>query len=246
MPEEFRMPALGADMDYGTVVEWHVAPGDRVKRGDVVAVVETDKGAIDVEIFQEGVVKEIVVPVGRRVPVGEVLALLEGAGPSPQPSPAKAGEGEERPSPRPSPAGAGEGEEQSARRVRPGPSPASAGEGGPKGRVRATPAARALAAELGLDLSAITGTGPGGVILRGDVERAGPSSQPSPAKAGEGAEEPSPQPSPAKAGEGAEPSPQPSPAKAGEGADRPSPAPAGEGGPKGRVRAATATLEAGA
>ena len=123
MPEEFRMPALGADMDYGTVVEWHVAPGDRVKRGDVVAVVETDKGAIDVEIFQEGVVKEIVVPVGRRVPVGEVLALLEGAEPSPQPSPAKAGEGEERPSPRPSPQPSpgkpGEGAEEPARRVRP-------------------------------------------------------------------------------------------------------------------------------
>ena len=91
MPTEFRLPALGADMDYGTVVEWHVAPGARVKHGDVVAVVETDKGAIDVEIFDDGVVRDIVVPVGTRVPVGTVLALIETdvAGPAP----ALAGEG---------------------------------------------------------------------------------------------------------------------------------------------------------
>ena len=77
MASEFRLPALGADMDAGTIVTWHVAPGSRVKRGDVVAVVETDKGAIDVEIFEDGVVREIVVPVGQRVAVGTVLARLD-------------------------------------------------------------------------------------------------------------------------------------------------------------------------
>jgi pyruvate dehydrogenase E2 component (dihydrolipoamide acetyltransferase) len=80
MASEFRLPALGADMESGTIVEWHVAPGSRVKRGDVVAVVETDKGAIDVEIFEDGVVREIVVPVGQKVAVGAVLARLEAAG----------------------------------------------------------------------------------------------------------------------------------------------------------------------
>ena len=79
MASEFRLPALGADMDEGTIVQWNVAPGSVVKRGDVVAVVETDKGAIDVEIFQDGVVREIVVQPGTKVPVGTVLALLEGA-----------------------------------------------------------------------------------------------------------------------------------------------------------------------
>ena len=79
MASEFRLPALGADMDEGTIVQWNVAPGSVVKRGDVVAVVETDKGAIDVEIFQDGVVREIVVQPGTKVPVGAVLALLEGA-----------------------------------------------------------------------------------------------------------------------------------------------------------------------
>ncbi len=66
MPSEFRLPALGADMDEGTIVQWQVAPGSRVKRGDVVAVVETDKGAIDVEIFEDGVVREILVQPGPR------------------------------------------------------------------------------------------------------------------------------------------------------------------------------------
>jgi len=88
MPSEFRLPALGADMDEGTILEWHVAPGARVKRGDVVAVVETDKGAIDVEIFMDGVLREIVVQPGTKVPVGTVLALVdvegaEAAAPSP-------------------------------------------------------------------------------------------------------------------------------------------------------------------
>ena len=98
MPSEFRLPALGADMDEGTVLEWHVAPGAREKRGDVVAVVETDKGAIDVEIFMDGVVREIVVPPGTKVPVGTVLALVDVPGEttaaaSPAPSPPSAVEG---------------------------------------------------------------------------------------------------------------------------------------------------------
>ena len=80
MLSEFRMPALGADMEEGTVAQWNVAPGSRVKRGDVVAVVETDKGAIDVEIFEDGVVRELVVQPGTKVPVGTVLALIEREG----------------------------------------------------------------------------------------------------------------------------------------------------------------------
>ncbi|MGE0224734.1 MAG: biotin/lipoyl-containing protein, partial [Acetobacteraceae bacterium] len=59
---DFRMPSLGADMEAGTLVEWLVKPGDSVKRGDVVAVVETQKGAIEIEIFLAGTVSEIVVP----------------------------------------------------------------------------------------------------------------------------------------------------------------------------------------
>jgi pyruvate dehydrogenase E2 component (dihydrolipoamide acetyltransferase) len=97
MLSDFRLPALGADMDEGTVVQWNVAPGDAVRRGQVVAVVETDKGAIDVEIFEDGVVRELVVQAGTKVPVGTVLARLETAGqsapPSQAPGPAAAAQG---------------------------------------------------------------------------------------------------------------------------------------------------------
>jgi pyruvate dehydrogenase E2 component (dihydrolipoamide acetyltransferase) len=73
---EFRMPSLGADMEAGTLVEWKVKPGARVERGDVIAVVETEKGAIDVEIWQSGVVDAIAVEPGTKVPVGVTLATL--------------------------------------------------------------------------------------------------------------------------------------------------------------------------
>ena len=69
---EFRMPSLGADMDAGTIVEWKVHPGDQVHRGDVVAVVDTDKADIDAEIFDEGVIGEILVAAGEKVPVGHL------------------------------------------------------------------------------------------------------------------------------------------------------------------------------
>jgi len=225
------MPALGADMEAGTVVEWRVAPGSRVHRGDVVAVVETDKGAIDVEIFEDGVIVELLAQPGEKLPVGAALALVE-IGPSPPPSPAKAGEGV-RPSPQPSPTGVGEGAEPSpplplagevgrrpgegpealTRRVaavattlvpspakagegtRPSPqpsptgvgegvsqapSPAKAGEGGGEGsvRLRISPAARARAHELGVELTTLTGSGPHGAITLDDVQRAAAATQP--------------------------------------------------------------------
>ena len=70
------MPSLGADMEAGTLVEWMVKPGDHVKRGDIVAVVETQKGAIEVEIFETGRVEQMLVEVGAKVPVGTPLARI--------------------------------------------------------------------------------------------------------------------------------------------------------------------------
>ena len=249
---EYRMPALGADMDSGTVIEWHIQPGSAVKRGDVVAIVETDKGAIDVEIFEEGVVAELLVPPGTKVAVGTPLALLdvEERAPSPLPlaplPPAgevahSAGEG----SPPLPPAGevahsAGEGSVLS-----PTLAPATIRDSSP--RVRISPAARVLATQLGVDPGKLAGSGPDGVITRDDVERAArtlPSPRPSPTVAGEGAR-PSPQPSPTVAGEGAGPSPQPSPTVAGEGAGpsaRPSPTVAGEGAGKSMRDAIAASM----
>ena len=73
---EFRMPSLGADMEAGTLVEWLVKPGDQVKRGDIVAVVETQKGAIEIEIFETGRVEQILVDLNSKVPVGTPLARI--------------------------------------------------------------------------------------------------------------------------------------------------------------------------
>ena len=87
---EFRMPSLGADMESGVLVDWKVRPGDTVKRGDVVALVETEKGVIEVEIFESGVVESLVVQPGQKVPVGAALATIRTNG---QPA-------ETRPSPR--------------------------------------------------------------------------------------------------------------------------------------------------
>jgi pyruvate dehydrogenase E2 component (dihydrolipoamide acetyltransferase) len=73
---EFKLPSLGADMDEGTLLTWHVKPGDQVKRGQVVAVVDTTKAAVDVEIWNDGVLFELRVQPGQKVPVGTVLATL--------------------------------------------------------------------------------------------------------------------------------------------------------------------------
>ena len=161
MASEFRLPALGADMDEGTIVQWNVVPGSVVKRGDVVAVVETDKGAIDVEIFQDGVVREIVVQPGTKVPVGAVLALLEGPeAPSASAGPVKTADASPPPPPVIEPSATG-------------------------ARLKISPAARKRASELGIDVATLQGSGPGGVITLEDVER---TPRPSRAKAEEAAE----------------------------------------------------------
>jgi pyruvate dehydrogenase E2 component (dihydrolipoamide acetyltransferase) len=75
--EEFRMPSLGADMTAGRLVQWLKAPGDRVARGDLIAEVDTDKGAIDIEVFTDGMLAKTLVEPGQKVPVGTPLALIE-------------------------------------------------------------------------------------------------------------------------------------------------------------------------
>ncbi len=82
---EFKMPSLGADMLEGKLLEWKIKPGDSVKRGDIVAVVETPKAAVDVESWQEGVVQELVTKPGETVPVGTVMATLLAPGETPAP-----------------------------------------------------------------------------------------------------------------------------------------------------------------
>ena len=80
---EFRMPTLGAEMEAGTLVQWLKQPGDALKRGDIVAVVDTEKGAIEIEVFDDGVLDRVLIPPGQKVPVGTPLALIRAVGEAP-------------------------------------------------------------------------------------------------------------------------------------------------------------------
>ncbi|MBC7442657.1 MAG: E3 binding domain-containing protein, partial [Ramlibacter sp.] len=151
---DFLMPSLGADMDQGKLVEWLVKPGDYVHRGDMVAVVGTEKADIDVEAFEEGVVAELLVEVGTTVPVGAALARITQ-------TPAA---GAEPPAP-----------QASARKV---PAREVPAEPGP-----VSPPVRQLAHQLGVDTTGLHGTGTNGAITRADVERAAAIGEPAPAPA---------------------------------------------------------------
>jgi pyruvate dehydrogenase E2 component (dihydrolipoamide acetyltransferase) len=80
---EFRMPTLGAEMEAGTLVQWLKQPGDAVTRGDIVAVVDTEKGAIEIEVFDDGVLDRVLIEPGQKVPVGTPLALIRAVGEAP-------------------------------------------------------------------------------------------------------------------------------------------------------------------
>jgi pyruvate dehydrogenase E2 component (dihydrolipoamide acetyltransferase) len=154
---DFRMPALGADMEAGTLVQWMKHPGDVLARGDIIAVVDTEKGAIEIEVYDAGVLADTLVQPGEKVPVGTVLAHIrssaEPAGAAAPSPPAALAPDSPRPLPIPA-AGAMPGSAQAAQAS------------------RATPGARKTAEERHVDLARVPGTGPGGTITRQDVERA--------------------------------------------------------------------------
>jgi pyruvate dehydrogenase E2 component (dihydrolipoamide acetyltransferase) len=161
---EFVMPALGADMSAGTLLAWCKQPGDTVARGDIIAVVHTDKADIEVEVFSAGVVQELLVEPGTEVPTGTVLAIIGEDG-------AVAGEKPAEAPPAPVPAAAPEPAPAPAA-APPVPVPAPAAAEGDGHRLLVSPSAKQLAAELGVDLATVEGSGPGGRIQRRDVERA--------------------------------------------------------------------------
>lgn len=142
---EFTLPSLGSDMDQGKLLAWHVKPGDAVHRGQVVAVVDTSKAAVDVEAWHEGTVGELLVQPGETVPVGALLATLlepgETAGPS-------------------------------RRAVPTAPAAPTAPGTALAGRRRVSPAARKHALDTGIDIEGLIGSGPDGAITLQDVERA--------------------------------------------------------------------------
>jgi pyruvate dehydrogenase E2 component (dihydrolipoamide acetyltransferase) len=184
---DFVMPSLGSDMESGTLVEWRIKPGDQVRRGDIVAVVETQKGAIDVEIFDSGVVESLLVEPGSEVPVGTVLATVrsgeEPAAPQALAAPAAA---RSAPPPAPEPARPAPAAAPEIPPAAPAPTPAATTAPmpisavpriAPGTRLRASPAARQRAAALGIELATLSGSGPGGAITLADVEAA-PAKQP--------------------------------------------------------------------
>ena len=141
---EFKLPSLGADMEEGKLLEWKAKPGDKVKRGDVVAVVDTSKAAVEVEIWEEGTMREHLVQPGETVPVGTTLALLLAPG------------------------------EDAATAVRPRIAPlrpVAPAAAAPSARRRISPAARKHAEDLGVDLEKVQGSGPQAAVTVEDVER---------------------------------------------------------------------------
>jgi pyruvate dehydrogenase E2 component (dihydrolipoamide acetyltransferase) len=171
------MPSLGADMTEGRLLEWLVHPGDAVHRGDLVAVVKTDKADVEVEIFDDGVIGELLVPVGdEMLEIGTPLATVVDAGapsaaapppPPPPPTPAPPEPPVAAPAPPPPPIPpAAPAPIAPAPPPRPAPAPAGSSH------VVASPYARRRAEELGVDLTQVTASQPGHPIGAADVERA--------------------------------------------------------------------------
>ena len=167
------MPQMGYDMREGTVVRWHKSQGDTIARGDVIAEIETDKATVEMEAYSSGVLGRIVVEEGRAVPVGELIAVITQPGEE-VPSLESLGE-----SPGAAPAGAPQAPAPSATAV---PAPQAAAPE-PGAEVRASPIARRLAREKGIELSLVQGTGPGGRVTEADVLAFGDGAAAAPAPA---------------------------------------------------------------
>ncbi|MGH3224462.1 MAG: biotin/lipoyl-containing protein, partial [Streptosporangiaceae bacterium] len=164
------MPRLSDTMETGMLSQWVKHEGDQVRKGDVLAVIETDKAAMDMEAYDEGVLSRILVQEGASVPIGTPIAVIgDAAAETAAPSPVPAADHAERPlvSPpaaQPAVPAATEPRGQQPAAVAPPAAQRSAG--------RASPLARKLAREHGIDLATVTGTGPGGRVVRADIEDA--------------------------------------------------------------------------
>ncbi len=187
MSIELKMPALSPTMEEGTLAKWLVKEGDTVKAGDIMAEIETDKATMEFEAVDEGTIAKITVAEGTDgVKVGTVIAILaeegEDAGSVETPkaeapkteaprteAKTEAPKAEEKPAPAPTPA------------------PAPAAKGGDGDRVKASPLARRIAAEKGVDLSGVSGSGPNGRIVKADVEGAKPGAAAAPVAKSEAA-----------------------------------------------------------
>jgi pyruvate dehydrogenase E2 component (dihydrolipoyllysine-residue acetyltransferase) len=174
---------LSPTMEEGTIVKWSKNEGDAVKPGDVLAEIETDKANMEMEALGGGVLRKILVPAGGKAPVGaligviadakdDIAKVLASAGPAPAPAAAPAPEKPAEPAPAPAPAPAApqaapQPQAAPAPGAPPAEAPAASAEGG---RVKASPLARSMAAERNIPLGSIPGSGPGGRIIKRDIE----------------------------------------------------------------------------
>ena len=171
---DFLMPSLGADMEVGTIIEWLVKPGDGIKRGDIIAVVDTEKATIEVEVFRTGTIEAILVPAGQKVPVGTALAIIrDSEAPAPPRELPKAVVAAP-PKPELVPRAVTAPLRPAVVPVVPRPPtpPAPAVAAVAPRRPRISPLAMRMALERRVDLAKVTGTGPGGAIGKADIERA--------------------------------------------------------------------------
>ena len=179
------MPALSPTMTEGKLAKWHVKVGDAVKSGQVVCEIETDKATMEVEAVDEGKVGQIVVPEGTEgVAVNAVIAVLleegekAGAAPAAAPAPTKT---EAKPEPKPAAPAPVASAPPPKPAAAPAVQPAASSDGH---RIFASPLAKRIAAEKGVDLKGIKGSGPNGRIVKADVEGAKPGAAPAAALAG--------------------------------------------------------------
>ena len=183
---DILMPALSPTMEEGTLAKWHVKPGDQVRSGDVIAEIETDKATMEVEAVDEGVVAEILIPEGSEGVKGNTpIARLQGEG-EPESAPPPATKSEAAPAPTSETDQGRAGREQATDPVsKPQPQPAAApapAKAKPAGdRIFASPLARRLAEQKGIDLSAVKGSGPHGRIVKADIDAAQPGRAAAPA-----------------------------------------------------------------
>ena len=170
MPINLQMPALSPTMEEGTLAKWLVKEGDNVSSGDLLAEIETDKATMEFEAIDEGVIAKIVVPEGtENVKVGAVIAIIAEEGED-------VGDAKATPAPK-----AKEAAEPAAKAEEPAPAPApkaspapapKAASGSGDDRLKVSPLARRLADQKGVDLTAVSGSGPGGRIIKADIDAA--------------------------------------------------------------------------
>jgi pyruvate dehydrogenase E2 component (dihydrolipoamide acetyltransferase) len=174
MAIEIKMPRLSDTMEQGTIVKWSVKPGQKVAAGDVIADIETDKATMELQTFDEGTVGELVVAEGQQVPVGTVIMTLVGAGEPAAAKPATASAPAAAAAAPAKAAASGGSSAPTTVAAPPKATPTTAGTNGHHAgeRVFASPLARKIADESGIDLGEIQGTGPSGRIVRKDVEAA--------------------------------------------------------------------------